>query len=72
MKRTKDKWLNKKEWISFCSIHQEYQKDCDICNTGMWINVYWNKFDKLMWSLFPKLWLWYVNKNHYDKSCKSK
>lgn len=65
-KRTRGNGLKKEEWISFCSRHQKYNEDCDICNTGMWVNIYLNKFDNLMFSRFPKLWQWYVNKRYND------
>ena len=40
--RTKGKLCWKYEWYSICSQHQEYNKDCEICNHGSWHNV-WKK-----------------------------
>lgn len=56
------KWWNKKRWYSFCSRHQIYNKNCNICNTGGWRNVWLGNISSFFYKVSPKLWIWWVNK----------
>lgn len=52
----KRKHFWKCEWISICSIHQEYNKECYFCNKGCWSNTLLNTFSKFIYQHFPHLW----------------
>jgi hypothetical protein len=52
--RTKGKFIFKKEWYSFCSIHHEYDEKCGACNGGSWYSIYRRKLEKI-YSVCPKL-----------------
>lgn len=40
MNPTKGNLWWKQEWISFCSAHPTYNKDCNTCQAGSWHNVW--------------------------------
>jgi hypothetical protein len=50
----------RKLWFSFCSMHQEYQETCHICNAGHWVNNWRYKFEDFIYKNFPKLWKWWM------------
>lgn len=52
----------KYRWFSFCSRHQIYDKDCNICQSGAWTNVWKWRIGGLIYDIFPKFWIWYVNR----------
>jgi len=59
--RTRGKFIRKERWYSLCSMHQEYNEDCDMCKSGTWNNVVTLWFDGLLHDLaYP---LWYHRKN---------
>lgn len=53
---SRGKYWYKYEWYSICSVHREYNKDCKMCNSGSWINVWKNFIDSIMYDISPKLW----------------
>ena len=59
--RTKGRFLNKKEWYSICSIHYEYDKTCNMCNAGQWVNVWGQKISSLFYSISKGAWIWWTN-----------
>ena len=54
---SRGKYWYKYEWYSICSVHREYNKDCKICNTGSWVNVWKNYIDNIIYDISPKLWV---------------
>ncbi len=63
-KETKGKLWWKYRWISICSIHgfEGTQIECNMCQTGIWSNLWISKISSLIYKLFPKLWIWYMNR----------
>ena len=49
--RTKGKGIKKKMWISFCSVHHEYNPDCKMCNDGYWNNIVLLKLNLLLYKI---------------------
>jgi hypothetical protein len=63
----------RQEWYSLCSGHFEYDPDCDCCNAGQWINVWWIHIDGFLYKYFGSLWFWLHNNSfarHYGSSWK--
>ena len=56
------KGLKKQRWYSICSIHGNFNKDCHICNTGMWHNMALIKIES--WFHDHIYWLWYFWVNY--------
>lgn len=56
----------KQKWYSFCSTHQERNRDCELCKIGYYVPFWKVKVDKFLFNHFPKLWVWWVN-NLSDK-----
>lgn len=73
--KTSGKGIKKEEWYSICSVHHEYTEGCSMCKIGNWNNVYKTKISSIFYSIFPKLWVWWVNLgnkkqkwlNHFSK-----
>ena len=55
------KGLRKQKWYSICSMHGDFNKDCHICNTGMWHNVWKIKIGGWFHDHTYGIWLWWVN-----------
>lgn len=53
---TRGEGSNKEEWYSICSWHQEFNKDCDMCNCGKWVNVEQHEKDSEIWERNPNEW----------------
>jgi len=60
--KTRGKGLKKQIWFSFCSRHQEYEENCDLCNMGTWESAITYKISSLIYKFFPSLWAWWVNR----------
>lgn len=60
--RTKGLGIKKKIWFSICSVHQEYNKNCNLCNKGTWVPVWRYKISSLVYDIAPGLWRFFVNK----------
>ena len=60
--RTRGKYFKKEIWFSYCSRHQEYNEDCNICNIGTWENVIHYKITSLIYKISPSIWRWLVNR----------
>ena len=43
-------------WISFCSVHHEYNPDCKMCNDGYWNNIFLLKLNLLLYKISPTIW----------------
>jgi len=39
--RTRGKGLKKEIWFSICSRHAIYDENCNMCNTGSWVFIFW-------------------------------
>ena len=65
--KEKGKFFWKKRWISICSIHLQYNENCNICNTGTWENVWLSSISGFIYDYFPNFWKWYVNLNKYQR-----
>ena len=65
--RTKGKFLNKKQWYSFCSKHHDYDENCKICNIGSQHNIYMVKINSFFHDNFYELWFYYVNLKYKNK-----
>lgn len=48
---------NKKQWISLCSKHQEYKMECELCNSGSYVNVWKLRLDNIIYKVLPNLWI---------------
>ena len=48
---TRGKLWWKDEWYSLCSAHQEYDKDCEICQHGRWTNVWKLEISKIYYRI---------------------
>ena len=57
----RDKGLKKQRWYSICSVHFTFNKDCNMCNTGSWENVWMLAISGWFYKHFTKLWVWWVN-----------
>jgi len=51
----------KQEWYSICSKHMVYDKNCNMCNAGVWCNVWKNNLSKFIFKYFPKFWHWIIS-----------
>jgi len=56
---SKGKLFWKKEWYSICSRHYIYNRNCNLCQTGSWRNVWVAWFD----GWFYKKFKFYVPKS---------
>lgn len=43
-------------WVSICSWHYEDRADCDLCQTGCWINLWQHGARHLVYRASPALW----------------
>ena len=50
------------KWYSICSRHDDYDKTCNMCQAGRWINIPRQFFDNIVYWEFPNIWKWYVNR----------
>lgn len=57
----------KKRWYSICSMHREYDKDCNMCNAGTWNNVWGLAIMGKIYDINPVLWMWLVNDKKFKK-----
>lgn len=60
-KSIKGKWIWKEKWYSICSIHMNYDKNCSMCTTGSWHNVWMLKINSWFHDHTYRLWRWWVN-----------
>lgn len=60
--RSRGRWLNRQEFYSICSMHSEYEYDCDCCNAGSWSNVYVAKISQGFYKVCPSLWRVWANR----------
>lgn len=56
--KTRGRGFNKEEFYSFCSRHREHNEDCDLCQKGIWVNVFQCKLGTLIYWISPTLWRW--------------
>lgn len=56
--RDKGKYFWKERWLSLCSVHQKYNKECNTCNVGTWENVCRTNIEKVIFTISPKLYKW--------------
>lgn len=56
--RDKGKYFRKEKWVSLCSAHQNYNKECNTCNVGTWENVWRTNIEKVIFTISPKLYKW--------------
>ena len=68
--RTRGKFVRKERWYSICSIHQEYNKDCPMCNSGTWNNVILIWLDSLLYKVSYPLWYNKMNGEFPTKNFK--
>lgn len=64
----------KKRWYSICSQHRHIAKNCDICLCGSYKNVWKVMISGMIFKLYPKLWIWWVNRpsGRWAKSFRKK
>jgi hypothetical protein len=60
----------KEQWYSICSEHGVASKNCIRCECGHWTNICWQKITYSLYKLFPKVWVWWVNRGIKKCSCK--
>ena len=60
--RDRDKLFRKERWVSFCSAHQTYNKECRTCNIGVWRNVWMMNISSFVYEKSPTLWKWCIKK----------
>jgi hypothetical protein len=63
-RRRKGVWPFSSTWFSFCSAHQRYKANCDLCNAGTWINDIRHAVSSFVFKRWPDFWRWYVNRNN--------
>lgn len=63
-KKTKGHLWWKKWWASICSMHglEGPQVECNMCQSGTWVNVWGNKTSGIIHYMFPVLWIWWMNR----------
>lgn len=63
-KETKGKYWYEYKWYSICSIHgfKGTQIECGMCQKGVWTNTWRLKISGFIHKVFPKFWMWYVNR----------
>lgn len=66
--KERGKFIFKEEWYSLCSMHNVYDNDCPLCNTGSWRNIYIGKISSFFFKYFPKFWVFWVNFNYFHKN----
>jgi hypothetical protein len=54
----------KYEWYSICSVHYNHNEHCKMCTSGGWVHCWSHIVSSLIYKLFPKLWIWYMNLPH--------
>jgi hypothetical protein len=64
------KFFRKKRWFSICSKHRIYNKECDICQHGTWVNVWKNNISGYVYGITPRFWIWWVNFPKYALNFK--
>lgn len=52
----------RQDWYSICSRHLEYRSDCDLCQSGVWLNHWIHICSHTFYILFPQTWKWWVNR----------
>ena len=60
--RDRGKYFRKERWVSFCSAHQTYNKECRTCNAGIWRNVWMMNISSFVYKKSPTLWKWCIEK----------
>lgn len=50
------------EWYSICSAHQRYDKGCERCEAGSWVNTWGLAVSHFVFRYWPRLWLWWANR----------
>lgn len=59
--KTKGKYFWKKGWYSICSMHRDENDDCQMCQTGRWVNVCGYNVSSFIYGKWPNLWRWWAN-----------
>jgi len=59
--RTRGKFIFKESWWSYCSAHQTYDENCEICQSGNWHNNIMVAFSGFVHDHWYGLWYWWVN-----------
>jgi hypothetical protein len=62
IKGYRGKFFWKERWFSICSAHIDFNKDCKACNAGYWTNVWGWKISGVVSKLFPKFWIYWMNR----------
>lgn len=60
--RDRGKYFNRERWVSICSAHRDYNKDCKTCNVGSWNNVWRMNIASFIYKRSPRLWKWGLKK----------
>lgn len=60
-KTVRGKWFWKKRWYSICSAHKDHNKDCQLCKTGSWHNVWLGAIEGFFHDHIYWLWYFFVN-----------
>lgn len=64
---TKGRFLNKKQWYSMCSVHQNTIDDnCTMCLHGEWCNIFITKIDNIIFKVSPKIWCKYFGPKEFN------
>ncbi len=58
--RDKGKFFRKERWVSLCSTHQTYNKECRTCNTGSWNNIWMINISSFVYKISPTIWKWFI------------
>jgi len=62
--RTRGKGFKKEIYLSICSMHKEFDENCEICKVGWWQNIIKLKLSGLIYDVCPFIWRWWVNRKH--------
>jgi hypothetical protein len=54
--KSRGEGLLREEWYSICSVHHDYNEDCNMCNCGNWINVEKQKEEGELFDRDPDEW----------------
>jgi hypothetical protein len=57
--KTKGRFIFKSTWYSFCSKHIDYDKNCHICESGVWQNDIIHNIGNLLFTYFPGFWIFW-------------
>lgn len=58
---TKGKLFWKKEWFSICSIHHDFDPNCELCNIGSWHNIILYNIGLFIYKMMPDIWKFFKN-----------